>query len=405
MTIKNTILKRKAEAAREDRETRVMSPRRALRRALARVAELGLSLPLSVTGAEQAEADRDTLLSRIEEGGLMVTLERDNGPPGLVVLDLQLLTALIEIQTLGQVFARVAQERPVTRTDAAVAMPLIDGMLSGFDALLQEDAQGNDLTGFHFGQWARDKRILAAQLPDGGYMQLHLTMTLGVGDRHGALMLALPRPVPVPQPARERPKMAFVRDEVMEAPARLETILHRVEMTLDQVTGLAPGDVLTVPLRALSDVRLHTGDRQVVATGILGQMNGNRAVRLTGFGQSRIGAASGSASEREGWSDAVDLADAGLVAPPKVRSAGGKSDPKPRNPVTQTTPPAPQAPAQHVAGNRHDPTGTEALLSELGLSDLEATMPGLPATVHASDRENGSFMNDMPRRSAVNGDG
>ena len=405
MTIKNTILKRKAEAAREDREARVMSPRRALCRALARVAELGLSLPLSLTEAEQADADRGALLSRITDGGLMVTLERDNGSPGLVVLDLQLLTALIEIQTLGQVFARVAQDRPVTRTDAAVAMPLIDGMLSGFDSLLQGETLGAELTGFHFGQWVRDKRTLAAQLPDGGYVLLHLSMTLGAGDRHGALTLALPRPEIAPQPARVRPKTAFVRDEVMEATARLDIILHRLEMTLDQVTGLAPGDVLTVPLRALSDVRLYTGDRQVVASGILGQMNGNRAVRLTGFGQSRNGVVAGGASDRKDWTDAVDLADAGLVAPPKSRSAGAKPDPKPRPPAAQTAPSHATAPNQHVAGNRDDPTGTEALLSELGLSDLEATMPGLPAPVQVPDRENGSFMHDMPKRSAARGDG
>ncbi|SMO84881.1 flagellar motor switch protein FliM [Thalassovita litoralis] len=403
MTIKNTILQRKADAAREDREARVMSPRRALRRALARVAELGLSLPLSVTGAEEMEVDRDSLLGRIEDGGLMVTLERDAGPPGLVVLDLQLLTALIEVQTLGQVFARTAQARAVTRTDAAVAMPLIDGMLSGFDTLLNGDDRAAALTGFHFGQWARDRRILAAQLPDGGYSLFRLSVVIGTGDRIGAVTLALPCPVAVSSPPQHQTRPGSVREEVMEAPARLETILHRLEMTLDQIAGLSAGDVLTVPLRALSEVRLHTGDRQIVASGVLGQLGGHRAVRLTGFGQPRISGAAGQSVATVPRGDRMgelDLADAGLVAAPKPRQSNQGAQPAKAVPSPQVAAELPpRAPV------REDPTGTEALLSELGLSDLETSAPGLPAPLQVSDRETGSFMDDIPKRSAARGDG
>lgn len=405
MNVPNDILRRKAEAAREDREARVMSPRRALRRALCRAAELGLSLPLSVTGVEEASPDRDQLLAQIDEGGLLVLLDQADGPPGLIILDLQLLAALIEVQTLGQVFAKPAAARPVTRTDAAVAMPLIDGTLSGFAQLLADSAEGGPLSGFHFGHWVKDLRTLAAQLPDGEYRLFRLSTGIGSGDRAGQMLLALPC-LPPPEPAKPdpaRPQNGGLRDEVLDAPARLDTILHRLEMSLDEVSALKPGDVLTLPLRALGEVRLHTGDRQIVASGVLGQLGGNRAVRLTGFGLPRLASAPAMVEPVAKLAQ-VDLADPGLIeqARPRKTPAAPKSAPVPapiaapavKRPAAEA---APQAPAPHSP--REDPTGTEALLSELGLADLDGGLPSLPALgpLDGPDPGSGSFMEDMPR--------
>lgn len=403
------ILKRKAEAAREDRETRVMSARRALRRALTRAAELGLHLPLSVRGVEERAMDRDTLLAGLEPGGLFVSLERDAAPPGLIMLDVQLLSALIEVQTLGQVFDKAAKDRKVTRTDAAVAMPLIDGTLTGFDQLMMGQEGAQPLAGYHFGAWQKDLRLVQASLPDGEYTLFRLSVVLGHGDRHGEMSLALPVvPEPAPVPEAQPSKRPSLREEVLDAPARLETVLHRQVMSLEEIAALKPGDVLPLPLRCLSEVRLHTGDRQTVASGVLGQIGGNRAVRLTGFGQPRIASAPASLDSLPNLK-AVDLADAGLVEQPRPRKS--QPDPSPQQTKSElpsqkaerpstpdtATPAAPPPPAVI----RDDPTGTEALLSELGLSDLgDAGSSGLGlGPVGEDDLGAGSFMADLPDHS------
>ncbi|MBT25178.1 FliM/FliN family flagellar motor switch protein [Thalassobius sp. S69A] len=384
----NDILRRKAKAAKEGREAKLMSPSRALRRALTRAAELGLQLPLTVTSVEEETLERDALLPHIEEGGLIVTLERDAGPPGVIMLDMQLLSALVEVQTLGRVFDKMASARPMTRTDAAVAMPLIDGTLTCFDQLLDGQENAAPLAGYHFGAWLRDLRRLQAQLPDGEYTLFHAQALIGAGEgREGRLILALPVVAPAPQPETPgEPASASIREEVLDAPARLETVLHSAQMSLEQASALKPGDVLRLPLESLQEIHLHTGDRKIVATGVLGQIGGNRAVRLTGFGLPRVTGRKGKKDSRLGL-ERVDLADAGLVETPRARVPDTPLPPKniveplqakpgsqqQAKPIVQQAPPPVSEPAMQAdlpAIAREDPTGTEALLSELGLSDL-----------------------------------
>ncbi|MDF1803154.1 FliM/FliN family flagellar motor C-terminal domain-containing protein [Thalassovita sp.] len=407
MTLRNDILRRKALAAKEDREARVMSTRRALTRALGRAAELGLNLPLVIGEVEETKLDRDSLLAQVEEGGLMVSLDRDDGPPGLIVLDLQFLAALIEVQTLGRVFDKLASARTVTRTDAAVAMPLIDGTLTGFDRLLEETDGATSFAGYHFGAWVKDLRTLAAQLPDGEYTLFQLSVRIGAGDRAGQMLVALPYVPPIEEPVAEQPPaQALFREEVMDAPARLETILYRLDMSLDAVAALKPGDAVTVPLKSLGEIRLHTGDRQIVASGVLGQVDGSRAVRLTGFGQPRITAAPASLEQLPNMKN-VDLADAGLVESPRQRQP--VSPPAPPASAEQKVPIAPvpvvQTPPQ--LSPRDDPTGTEALLNELGLGDLEDASSGALALGprSADDHGSGALMQDLSLTDGIEAEG
>lgn len=383
-----------------------MTPRRALRRSLCRAAELGLNLPLSVTGIEEEDLDRDTLLAGVAEGGLIVLLESEESAAGLFILDLQLLAALVEVQTLGRASEHEVAPRSVTRTDAAVALPLIDGTLAGFDQLMSEAEGPRGFKGFHFSTWVKDRRTLAAQFPDGMYTCFQIVVSIGAGNRSGQLLLALPIVEPPAESPESTRNLATVRDEALEAPARLDTVLHRIEMRLEEVGALKPGDRLAVPLRALGEVTLHTGDRTTVATGILGQYEGSRAVRLTGFGPPRT-AASAVASYALPRLNEIDLADPSLIETPRPR----KSDPTPPRPPQQTKPtqfdvPMPAKSAQEKAPERADPTGTEALLSELGLSDLGTDLTQLPppAPLEPPERETGSFMADFPDKGAAGPD-
>ncbi|WP_319823878.1 FliM/FliN family flagellar motor C-terminal domain-containing protein [Thalassovita sp.] len=397
MTTGNDILRRKAAAAREARETRVMTPRRAFRRALCRAAQLGLSLPLQAIGGAEALMDRDSVIEQIGADGLLVLLERDGGGAGAAMLDLQLLSALIEVQTLGKVHGKPAPARRVTRTDAAVALPLIDGTLSGFAQLLS-DREFAPLTGFHFGNWVPDRQTLAAHLPDGSYNFLSLDVDIGDRERRGRMALALPcvpEQVDEPEPEPAAPRTpGFVRAEVLDASARLETELHRLEMTLDKVALLKPGDQVTLPIRALSELRLRSADRQIVATGVLGQIGGNRAVRLTGLGQPCSAATPGVLEQLPKFG-AVDMADAGLLETPRPRKPAAP-EPAPRQPAPAPRNPEPAAKPQTAAlpAPRSDPTGTEALLNELGLGNLDD-----PAAADDPGKGTGSFMQDLPQRS------
>ena len=72
----------------------------------------------------------------------MVLLDGPCGARGAVRIDTALLAALIEMQTTGRVTGRAFGGRAVTRTDAAIAAPLIDAALAGAEASWQLCEEG-----------------------------------------------------------------------------------------------------------------------------------------------------------------------------------------------------------------------------------------------------------------------
>jgi hypothetical protein len=85
-----------------------------------------------------------------------------------------------------------------------------------------------------------------------------------------------------------------------------------MEMPLGEIGALQPGDVLTLPLRALSEVSLHAGERKPVATGVLGQLSGQRAVCIKNFGAGNSKQVVSPAQQAQAMAE-VDLADPGLL--------------------------------------------------------------------------------------------
>jgi flagellar motor switch protein FliM len=224
MTDTKNIMRLKTVAPRRD--TAEITPPIALQRAIYRAAHLGMGLTLDITETRADQCDRDGVLSGVQPTDLIVKLTQEDEGPGVMALDLDLVSALVEVQTLGAAMDAPATSRKVTSTDAAVALPLIDGTLSGFESLL---AQVNEAEppGFHFGDWLRDLNLLAAQLPDGPYDSFEVTVSIGKNGRAGRLFLALPVP-PKPAPTDPQIKDNSAQDslsaEIMDAPARLDVV-------------------------------------------------------------------------------------------------------------------------------------------------------------------------------------
>ena len=332
----------------------------ALQRALYRVAQQGLGLPVTLLGAHMTEVGRSGVLAGVDDGDLIVQLEQDGDLPGVMALNFELLSALVEVQTLGVVGRSAAQPRGLTSTDAAVALPLIDGTLSGFEALLPEFKDA-PCPGFHFGAWVKSPTLLAAHLPDGGYDLFEVMLEIGTGQRQGRLLLALPQIVETATEAPEtEPTQANserFQHEVLESQVRLDVVLHRLEIPVGEVGAFKPGDLLTIPLRSLSEVSLYAGGKKPVATGILGQLSGARAVCLTRYEKTR--GSSQTPAQTAGALADVDLADPGLLSP-KQAPPQRKAEPQQERPPL-TPPQTEGAPVNQV--------DTGEILRELGLTE------------------------------------
>jgi flagellar motor switch protein FliM len=283
-TASNAGLRRKAMIARHEQDARTMSPLRALRLATEKAADESFSLVLSVQTIARSEADHAGLLEQIPDGVLLMLLDGPDGRVGVMTLDAALLAALIEMQTVGQVLARPQRDRPLTRTDAAMAAPLVDGVLLRMSQHLADHPDRHWACGYRFGAMIEDRRSLGLALGAPDYHVFRLPLDIADGVRAGELMLALPQhaepgdPVGASAQGEASPHLQL---RVLEAPVRLDAVLCRLSLPLADIGRLAVGDVLALPADVLREIAIEGVGRRRVATARLGKLDGMRALCLT----------------------------------------------------------------------------------------------------------------------------
>lgn len=284
----NTVIHRMARASREEYQARAMLPAKALRLALAQASDRLFDLPMVVSAVEQIEASQTALASEFSEGGLLVLLDGPNGARGAVRLDDALLSALVEVQTTGRISGRGSGGRTLTRTDAAIAAPLIDEALSGAEAKLAAENPGEAaphwIAGYRFGVMMEDARGMTLALNAAAFHVFRIMVEVGDAAHPGAITFLLPAPETAPAPLSDTNADTIPRtleQSAMDAPVSLEAVLGRVSLPLDQLCGLLPGGKLPFTMDRPMQIRLETCQKHVVALARLGQLNGARAVRLT----------------------------------------------------------------------------------------------------------------------------
>lgn len=266
-----------------------MSVARALRLAAEKTADEDMQMALSVAAVQRSERDQAALLGLIPVDMLMLLLDGPLGARGAVMLDAGIMTSLIEVQTTGQVQARAASVRKATRIDAAMAVPLVDGVLRRAAGYLADHPDGAWASGFRFGAMMEDVRGLGLALAAADFHVFRLTLDIGPGMRTGELILALPCPTASPDPSDAADKAATqqFQDRVLAAPVRLDAVLCRLSLPLSQLSLIKTGDLLPLNIDALRDIMVETVGHRPVATARLGRLDGFRALRLTLPGQGR----------------------------------------------------------------------------------------------------------------------
>lgn len=282
-----------------------MSPLRAFRLAAEKTADEVFSLVLSVQGIGRAMADHAGLLALIPDGVLLLLLDGPDGAVGVMTLDAATLAALIEMQTVGQVLPRPVRDRVLTRTDAAMAAPLVDGILRRMSQHLADHPDRHWACGYRFGAMIEDRRSLGLALGAPDYHVLRVPLDIAQGVRSGEVILALPWRADPALQTRDADRVEaskHLQARVLDAPVRLDAVLCRVSLPLSEIGRLAVGDLLPVPMDALRDIGIEAVGRRRVATARLGKIDGLRALRLTlpgqvPQGQGQISAGQGSAAE------------------------------------------------------------------------------------------------------------
>lgn len=271
--------------------------------ALARAARDRLDLALTCQGLQVRRLSLAELLDLPADRALIALLEGPRAATGLMILGPDLLSGLIEAQTLGRVLQTPAAPRKPTRTDAAMVADWVDAVMAAVeDALITED----DLIwtdAFRYVSYLDEPRPLALMLEDLPWKVVTCEVTLA-GAKTGPLLLALPaegqgrrpeRAPPAPAPDAPDPALfaAALAEQVLGAEAVLQGVLCRVTVPLSALLALRAGDVMPLPHAALDRIELAGIDGQAQVVGRLGQQRGLRAVRVTQIeGEARMAPAS-----------------------------------------------------------------------------------------------------------------
>ncbi|MBW4985895.1 FliM/FliN family flagellar motor switch protein [Mameliella sp. CS4] len=278
---RNDVLGQKAQAAQRAYEARGMSLSKALRRALSRTADVLWDLALVTQSVTVEMLDQDEVVEALGPRDLLILLDGPEGALGLASVDRQVLTGVVEVQTIQQVTQMpVEEDRLLTQTDAAMMAPLIDGALTRLADTMEGHPLHLQLDGYRFGAMLEDSRAAGLILDAAGYRAFRAEIDLALGRRRGRMTLFLPERKPRQDTPEAGRGVGPHEERLSRVAARLDAKLARITMPLGRAEALKPGDLLSLPPDALDKIEVTAGRGDLVARGRLGQLNGLRAVRL-----------------------------------------------------------------------------------------------------------------------------
>ncbi|MZR12764.1 hypothetical protein GQE99_06990 [Maritimibacter sp. DP07] len=289
-----SVIRRKAGAGRPPPEIGAPDAAKILRTVVMQAGEEVAGLAIAAGAPEEDRVTLATVTGEMAEHALMALTEGPGGRYGLVLLDRDVLAALIEVQTTGRVTPRPADARAPTRTDAILCADFIDRVLELLEQRAAEAAleQAPALSGYRYALALAEARAIPLTLEDVPYRRFRMSLDMARGAKQGRLDLILPFDAAPTAGAGAglADGAGFTRrlgEVVAGAPVRLRAMLHRVEMPIAQVTELRAGSMIPLPAGALDNVTVADLDGRPVAQGRLGMADGNRAVRLGTAGESR----------------------------------------------------------------------------------------------------------------------
>ncbi|NNE88552.1 MAG: hypothetical protein HKN27_10790 [Silicimonas sp.] len=250
-----------------------------LRKTIPRDADRLCGLDLIVDDVTFSETDKGQLIDALSPQELVYQLSNDKGAGGLCIVSPELLAGLIEVQLYGYVPKTEVVDRKPTRTDGIVVASLVDGWLATAHAVAErEGMEPLPFAGFTRQDGVLDRRNAGLLIEPGRYATATIKMTLGDDAKTGTMCLAWP--LQAQSKATPQQFSTQLQMHLVDVKAPMRVVLTRLSLPMERVRDMAVGDVIDVPLEALTSVKLEGIDGTAIGTGRLGQMGGMRAVRL-----------------------------------------------------------------------------------------------------------------------------
>lgn len=256
-----------------------------LSRAMRRAADFVVGMPVQLKGGEASEVSLVELAAQLNEQDLTMMLIGRDGARAIMTCDGPMVSALIEMSTIGHVTTANSVARRMTRTDVALITPFLGQVLvevSGGDADVPVTSL---MLGYDEMTRVLDVSTVELIMPQVQYHVYDLSLELGQGSKTGRVMLCLPKRASqnekVAQDTAKNWK-ASVEATVLDLPSQLDAVLHTVSMPLSEVRAFVVGDMIKMAASSLKTVQVRGLDSQTITTARLGQVHGTRALCLNG---------------------------------------------------------------------------------------------------------------------------
>ncbi len=277
-------LTRKLSVGQEEQGDKPRSVLRALRLAFARAAGDRLQLPMVVIGARQSHRTPDLLADQLGEDWLLLQFVDGDGMSAAICMDLGAVSAIVQVQTIGEVMADEPAPRTFTHTDGAMVAPLVEDALARAVDLVEAPVDQSSLSGLEFSTRLADLRTLSLAMVEDAYRVFDLTVELGGGLRQGQISVFLPDRVAEDADENTQEDTGPNLEQASGVlRAELNTVICRMSLPLASLSHLKTGDVLPLTGARLDRAEVLTIDRNRAAIGRLGQCGGMRAVRLNEY--------------------------------------------------------------------------------------------------------------------------
>lgn len=281
-----------------------------------------MGLDLVVSKVSVAPMQRDAAFEQIPQIAAWYVLTNGGEALGFAALDGTALDALIEFETLGRVTSASRGDRAVTRIDARIGQRLVDQTLNSLAQMIPSNPELGFERAFRIArqEWDRPTLDLALDLP--AYSVMLAELDFGPGGKTGQVQFWFPGSNhPTSQatgPAQQNPEMHFALADVE---TRLDTRVKGVRVPLSMLTTLTVGSEIRLPADCLTRVVILEPSGREVLSARLGQLNGSRALRITGPARGRAKLDTAAPPMMEGLDLLPGGADAGLASAPAELAA------------------------------------------------------------------------------------
>lgn len=296
------VLRRKTGSAQSTSDSVAMSrmtPVKAMRLAAARAGDDALGCIVTLRDLVEDSVLPEALADVWPDPALVLQIKGPDGVQGLAVISAPIVSAVIEVQTLGHVTGAPAPDRKLTRTDGILVAGFLDTLLAGFAIHTQGCGNPPAVAGYTFCTVLADTRSGLMTLAEKTHLHFRVDLEFGSGpgsgSKSGPLHLVFPElsQAKEPQEPGEASWSKVLQSSVMGATTRLDVVLCKQKMPLAAVSALEIGTVLRLDRASLGAVTLVGSDGSPVAVAALGRSGTMRAVRVNVGARSLPGAGPG----------------------------------------------------------------------------------------------------------------